>query len=208
VLSAAILGNAHAPRRGRLPHERGMTLIELVIGLVLVGIVLAIGLPDLSLWLANSRIRTAAESIQDGLRFARGEALRLNTPVRFQITAATSDWTVCIPVTPASTDCVGAQVLQQHSGQDAVNGIAVGGWTAVQANYAASTTSGTPNGVTFGVLGAAGAAGDLVRIDVTNPAIAANAGMRWLVVNVSAGGQVLMCDPSPSLPATSPMHCL
>ena len=185
---------------------RGVTLLETLFCLALVAILMFYAIPDFSAWIANSRLRTAAESIQDGLRFARGEAVRQNTPVRFQLTSATSDWVVCVPATPLATDCNGGTVLESHSGIEGVAGIAVGGWTTNGNPYGAPSVTGTPNGVTFNTLGGAGAAGDLTRVDVTNPNMVA-ANMRWMAVNITPSGQVAMCDPSPLLAATNPIHC-
>jgi type IV fimbrial biogenesis protein FimT len=186
---------------------RGVSLIEMMIGIAIMVLLLFIAMPNFSIWMANARIRTGAESIQDGLRYARAEAVRQNTQVRFQLTAATTDWTVCVPVTPASVDCNGAAALQTHSGIEAVASIAVGGWTTQGNGYGAPSTAGTPNGVTFNTLGGSSNAGDLTRIDVTNPSITPAASMRWLAVNISPSGQVAMCDPSALLAATNPFHC-
>ncbi len=114
---------------------------------------------------------------------------------------------MCVPVNPAAVDCGGATVLQQHSGADSVSGIVVGGWTITGYTYANPSTTGTPNGVTFSTLGGAGGAGDLTRIDVTNPNIPNAADMRWMAVTISASGQVAMCDPSPLLATDNPLHC-
>jgi len=195
------------PGVGARACSRGMSLIEMLIGMGIMVLLLFIAVPDFSMWMANSRIRTAAESIQDGLRFARAEAVRQNTPVRFQLTAASSDWTVCVPVQTGSVDCNGGTVLQTHSGIEAVGPITVGGWTTQGNGYGAPSTAGTPNGVTFNTLGGSSNAGDLTRIDVVNPTIVNAANMRWLAVNISPSGQIAMCDPSPSLAANNPFHC-
>lgn len=63
----------------------GFSLIELVVALAIMGILLSLALPATSLWLANSRLRNQSESILSGLRLARGEALKRNSVVRFQL---------------------------------------------------------------------------------------------------------------------------
>jgi type IV fimbrial biogenesis protein FimT len=45
------------------------------------GILLALAMPGFSNWLRNARVRTTAESVQNGLQLARAEAVRRNTPV-------------------------------------------------------------------------------------------------------------------------------
>jgi type IV fimbrial biogenesis protein FimT len=193
----------HGPRAA-LRRARGVTLIETLIALGLTAIVMMIAVPDFSQWMANSRIRGAAESIQDGLRFARAEAVRLNTPVRFQITSTASDWTVCLPAAAGETDCNGGTVLGSHSANEGAIGITTGGYTGGGNPYATPAAAGTPNGTTFTSLGWAGAAGDLARVDITNGALAAP---RWMVVNISASGQISMCDPSPLVATSNPLHC-
>jgi type IV fimbrial biogenesis protein FimT len=183
-----------------------VTLIEAMVCLTIIGLVLFIAIPDFSNWLANQRIRTAAESIQDGMRFARSEAIRRNTEVRFQLTDTSTNWMVCLPASPTVQNCTGGTVLQSHSGIEAVAGIVVGGWTTTGNPYSSPAKGGTPNGTTFNSLGWTPLAGDLMRVDVTNPAVVASS-MRWMVVNVTASGSVAMCDPSPLLATTNPMHC-
>ena len=60
--------------------------MELLIGIAIIGILLALAAPNFAVWIQNSKIRTAAESIQNGLQLARAEAVRRNAQVRFQLT--------------------------------------------------------------------------------------------------------------------------
>ena len=62
---------------------RGFTLIEVMIALVVVGILSFIGLPEFTLMMANTQVRTAAEAITNGVQTARNEAVQRNGPVRF-----------------------------------------------------------------------------------------------------------------------------
>ncbi len=61
----------------------GFTLIELMIGLAIVALLLLLGLPSFSTFLRNAEIRSTAESIANGLRAARTEAVRENAQVAF-----------------------------------------------------------------------------------------------------------------------------
>ncbi|MBK7423660.1 MAG: GspH/FimT family pseudopilin [Propionivibrio sp.] len=60
-------------------------MIELLIGVAVLGILLALGASSFRVWIGNMRIRTTAEAIQNGLQLARGEAVRRNALVRFQL---------------------------------------------------------------------------------------------------------------------------
>ena len=62
-----------------------MTLIELMVGVTLVAIVLMLGMPAMALWMKNSRIRSAAETLQNSFQSARAEAVRRNQVVRIQL---------------------------------------------------------------------------------------------------------------------------
>lgn len=72
-----------APRR-----LRGVTLIELMIGLAVLALMLMSGAPAFSDWIRNTQIRTASEAILNGVQYARTEAVRRNTTTRFQLTSS------------------------------------------------------------------------------------------------------------------------
>ena len=57
-------------------QQSGVTLIELVVGLAVFAILLGIAIPNFSTFIQNSKIRTSAEAIQNGLSLARVEAVR------------------------------------------------------------------------------------------------------------------------------------
>jgi len=61
-----------------------VTLIELMVGLAILALVLFVAVPSFGIFLQNSQIRNAAGSVLNGLELARNEAIRRNTPVRFQ----------------------------------------------------------------------------------------------------------------------------
>ena len=67
------------------PPQRGFTLVELMIGIALLAIILAIGGPSFATWLQNTQIRNMSEAVKDGLQLARAEAVRRNARVRFQL---------------------------------------------------------------------------------------------------------------------------
>lgn len=185
--------------------QTGVSLIELMIAIVIVSLLMAMGAPAFNLWIQNTQVRTAAESIQNGLQIARTEAVRRNTNVRFSLTDAGGivSWSVdCVTVT---ADCPAG--IQTHSGGEgganARAGIAVATGTLATPIVAGA---GLPAGVTFDGLGrvpTANVGADIARIDVTNT-IRADA--RRMVILVSPGGQTRMCDPALTL-ATNPQGC-
>ncbi len=69
-------------------RENGFSLIELVIVIAVGGILMAMGLPAFKTVLDSTKSKAAAESILSGLRFARGEAIKRNVPMRFQLVSS------------------------------------------------------------------------------------------------------------------------
>lgn len=190
----------------------GFSLVELMIGITIVAILMLFGAPSFSLWVQNTQVRTAAESIQNGLQIARTEAVRRNTNVRFNLTNAggTVAWSVdCVNVT---TECP-AGIQSRSGGEGGANarvGISVAALPSpIPANHfntAIAAGTGLPAGVTFDGIGRVPSANigtDITRIDITN---AARADARRMVVVIGTGGQTRMCDPAIAL-ATNPQGC-
>jgi type IV fimbrial biogenesis protein FimT len=64
---------------------RGFTLIEMVVVVAILGILVGLGASNYGVWITNSRIRTAAETLASGLNTARNEAIKRNRLVRFHL---------------------------------------------------------------------------------------------------------------------------
>lgn len=164
----------------RVRGHAGFTLVELMIGIAIVAVLMVMGLPSFTAWLQKGQIRTAAETIQAGLNFARSEAVRRNTKVSFTMAGPDSTWSVAI-VSPAQT-------LQSRSGSEGT-GNAVVGVTAPGA---------LPVAIEFDGLGRSNLATNMT-IEVTNPTGGACGtgltDMRCLSVQVTPGGTIRMCDP-------------
>ncbi|MBY0579652.1 MAG: GspH/FimT family pseudopilin [Burkholderiales bacterium] len=192
--------------------QTGVSLIELMIGLAVLGIVLAIAVPNLTAWMQNAQVRTAAESILSGIRVAREEAVRRNYQATFYLLSSSGigDW--CVDTTDvvnaANVDCHGnaataIKTVQSWKGAQTKNA-RVGASTAATQNYATALAAGAglPAQVTFNSLGRVVGAG-ITRIDVTS---AAGSGARTLVIVISPYGLARLCDPSLSL-AANPQGC-
>mgnify|MGYP000645620457 CR=1 FL=1 len=183
-------------------RQFGVSLIELMIGLAILGFLLALGMPAFNLWIQNTQNRTAAESISNGLQLARAEAVRRNALVRFDLTDATGlvAWNVgCVSIT---ADCPAA-IQSRPAAEGGVNaraGISTGAipspTPAGHFGTAIEAGTGLTAGVSFNGLGrvpSANIGADITRIDITN---AATADARRFVVTIGPGGQIRMCDPA------------
>jgi type IV fimbrial biogenesis protein FimT len=187
-------------------RARGFTLVELLVTITVLGLVLMLGLPNMSAWLQNTQIRNSAEAMVSGLQLARAEALRRNRSVRFNLVNAMDascslaaggpNWVVSM-ADPSSkcnvdpSDAVDPFIVQKRSSQEGSQNAAIN----------ASASSMTFNGL--------GSASGALQIGVSNPSGGAcqTAGpMRCLQVNVSSSGSVRMCDPAVT-DAADPRKC-
>jgi type IV fimbrial biogenesis protein FimT len=190
----------------------GFSLVELMIAIAVFSILIMLGAPSFTSWMQSSQIRTAAESIVDGMQLARAEAVRLNTTVRFSLTSSAGlvDWEVC---SAAATPCptgTGNLIQQRFNTEGSVNA-RVGVYEENDGNNASSYSTVVaagnelPTHVAFNGMGRTVTDGsdDTVRIDVTN---AKDPNARRLIILVNyPGGQIRMCDPA--LPSSDPKGC-
>ncbi len=190
--------------------QRGYSLIEFAIGLVIFSLMVTMGVPSFSNWIQNSHIRTASEDIQNGLQLARAEAVRRNQPVNFQtmttaddacaLSAASSNWVISLDdptgacATPPS-DAVAPRIIQMRAAAEgSINAVVAAGQSSITFNGLGRLTP-VPAGN--------------IDIDISNPSggtcIAAGGNMRCLRIVVSTFGQVRMCDPTQA--STTPQGC-
>lgn len=172
----------------------GFSLIELMIAIVIMGILLTMGVPSFSTYMANTKLRSVAESIQTGLQRARGEAVAQNANIEFLLT---------------NTDALAANVA-------AATAIATGrNWmvrTADLATFIEGKQGAEGAGATMNVQVNGGATASVIftglgtttlaaaaTIQVTNPAggsCAPSGPMRCLNIVISPGGKLRLCDPA------------
>lgn len=62
-------------------HQNGFTLYELLVTLLIVGVVLTLGVPNLSEFTANSRLSGTANDLHASFQLARSEAARSKTNI-------------------------------------------------------------------------------------------------------------------------------
>jgi type IV fimbrial biogenesis protein FimT len=200
--------------------QRGLNLIEVMISLVVLSVLIGLGAPGFVEWLQNQQIRAAAEATLNGLQVARGEAVRRNTPVRFQLvsdltsscvlssdamdTPVSVSWVVSLadptgkcdtkadPADPANPQIVQSRTSAEGSPNALATSVFVPSPPAGPAPQAAST-------VTFAALGNVVANADgsksINKIDMTNINFSPGA-TRPLRILISSGGSVRMCDPA------------
>lgn len=193
--------------------QRGVTLIELMVAVVILSILFALAVPSYRGWIQNQQIRTAAESILNGIQLARSESVKNNSQARFVLCGLpASSWEILAVSAPAAapvaslacalSNAVAGEVrVQERSGQEGSR-LAQVVVTSVAPQPIVSPIAGDgTTTITFNSFGRV-VGGLSTTIEVTTPT-----GDRPLWVTIRAGGNTRMCDPSPLLPATDPRHC-
>lgn len=183
---------------------QGVTLIELVVGLAILAILVTRALPSFSTWLQNLQIRNTAESILNGLQLAKVQAVKTNVAVEFVLTAA--EPTKSNVGASASTGGPNWIVRSYKSdGEFDASADFVQGRSTAESSKNAKVSADQASFV-FTPLGRLvnPPAGTEAKIDVTSSL--SYEGRRPMRVIVSAGGQVLMCDPN-MVDASNPQFC-
>ena len=157
--------------------SRGVTLIELVIGLLIVSLVMGFGVPSFSNWIQNAKIRTATEAAQNGLQLARAEAVKRNAKACIVLNADTS-WVV--------TDC-GSDQIQARSAVEGSSSVAMTSDASFIFNSVGRLSSPITSSTTV--------------LDFTSTAngascVTAGGDVRCMRIVVSMDGQIFMCDPA------------
>ena len=181
-------------------QQHGVSLIELVIGLAIIGVMLVVGIPEMSSFMANTRVNTAANAFLAGIQQARAEAVKLNANVSFlqlDVDASASNSQVTSGSTTGQNWMIRVQnpvnqLFTMIDGRNATDGslqqVTVTGSTALVVFTPVSMLSTTfnPAAVTFAF---------------ANPnagACAPTGKIRCLNVVVSRGGLAKLCDPAVS----------
>ncbi len=165
----------------------GFSLVELMVVIAIFAITMTFGVSSYRVWIQNTQIRNAAESIQNGLQRARGESVKRNGNVAFTL-GANSSWTI--------TNVADGTVIESRSGNEGSKNVTrsvlpVGATTITYTNLGIMTTN-------------ADASLSLSQIDL-NSLVLAQSSTRNLRLVIGVMGNVKMCDPL--LPAGSAGGC-
>ena len=76
-------------------REGGFSLVELMIGLVIIAILTAVAVPTVVHWLPGYRLKSAARDLFSNMQLARLTAVRRNAPCAVVFNAGTNTYFVC-----------------------------------------------------------------------------------------------------------------
>jgi len=191
--------------------QRGVTLIELMIGLVIFGLLLGLAMPSFTAWIQNTRIRTTAESIINGMQLARAEAVRRNANVRFQMMSSLTsacafsdsgtNWVVARDdasgkCNVAASNTVAPRTIQSGAGA---------GSSSTTSVAAADAAGNAAHMIVFNGMGQVvvndDGSGSLATVNVDS-SVLVWPDVRPLRIVIGTGGSLKMCDPNVSSPDT------
>jgi type IV fimbrial biogenesis protein FimT len=176
----------------------GFTLIELMIVVAIVGIAAAFAMPAFQTWVADTKTRTIAEALQNGLRLAQAEAVRRGVQVQFILTNAAP---TAMGVTASATGK--NWVIQSMTRANAATAEFFIQGAPLGAVSSTSLVTSSPGTVTFNSLGRLVSPTSAATFNLFN----SNGGARKLNVMVSLAGKIRMCDPDKNL-TNSPDGCV
>ena len=197
-------------------RRRGFTLIELLVTISVFAFLMLLAAPSFTSWIQDAQVRTAAESLANGLRVAQAEAARRHRQVALVLTngvpnpgvtaqANGKNWFVtAIPNTAANESYPNPPApspLMVQSG--ALGAVAPNAQLTGQAAVCFSSL-GRLTTLNDGTYNCTIPASGTVTYNVTNSRYAA---ARALNVTVGLGGSIRVCDPSKSLSQNNPDAC-
>ncbi|RTL32201.1 MAG: prepilin-type N-terminal cleavage/methylation domain-containing protein [Rhodocyclaceae bacterium] len=179
--------------------QRGVTLLELMVTVVIVAILLAVAMPYFGGLIARGAVASGAQLIQNALRQAEAEAIRRNSDVEFLLTddvpsvssvaslvakANGKNWTIRVVDAAASNRYVNGYTTKDISG-----GIAYQGPASIRFSGAGRVLDST---------GVAVSGKQIFRVSQTGVNVA-------YCVFVTPGGGVKTCNPA--LASGNPQAC-
>jgi len=191
--------------------QRGVSLIELLVGIAILALLMAFGVPQYATFLSNARIKASTDTLVSGLSMARAEAVKRNARVEMLLTneepiagivndagLATpngANWIVRQWVASAGAfEFIEGKFGAEGGGQASTSTVAItsassGGGYDGTVGFTGFGSLNTGNTITFNITNPSGGACD-------NPPPGARNPMRCLRVVVSPGGQIRTCDPA------------
>lgn len=192
-------------------RARGFSLIELMVTLGVAALVLLAAVPAMQSWVADARVRTAAEAFQNAARLAQGEAMRRSRTAMLMLT----DGTPTLAATPAAggqrwivrliersiDDGVEDSLFVRGGAEAAAGDVTVQGDALTCFNaFGQLTTLGSAS---TGVDAACNAPTD----STANEFVFSRDGGRSLKVLIGRGGQVRLCDAQKTFSDEHPDGC-
>jgi type IV fimbrial biogenesis protein FimT len=163
--------------------QRGMSMIEILITITVLAIMMAAAVPAYTAWVQNTQIRTAAESIKNGLQLARIEAIQTNRLVRFAMTTG-SGWKVNPADDPDKDPPIAERIHEEGTPNVTIVTQPPLAIEVVFDSFGKVVTPPIP----------------LTQVDISNPVIVNDDDRRPLRIVITSSGSARMCDPKVTNP--------
>ena len=174
-----------------------------MIAIVILCILLVLCARSYGVWIANSRIRTAAETLAAGLSAARNEAIKRNRSVGFHlvtdlssacgVSGSGTSWVASIDDPARKCDVAVAAAVEpfivaKKSAAEGTDKVTI---SALDANGSAA------NSIVFNGVGRVLLTGQspIAQIDIASSVLASDQAREMRIV-LTTGGMIRMCDPS------------
>ena len=194
----------------------GFSLIELIIVVAILVILAAAAVPYFGTWVQDTKTRTVAEALQNGVRLAQAEAIRRSRQVSFVLTNNTpsnlnlnptplstgTNWSVQTIVLTAGDTNDGVAFIQGAALGNASTNVVVNGRTLASSTSTFSANDAANASITFNSIGRVVSPALPPYFAVTNAS-----GKRRLNIMVSTAGRIRMCDPDIIFSTTQPQGC-
>jgi len=201
--------------------QRGFSLIELMVVVVLVGVLIALGVPGIANWAGDARLRSVAESFTNGLRLAQATAVARSHVTAFSITNAEpaynaapasggTNWMVLLDPLSSSETMDSSYLIQSSTEARRQNVTVSSNDTLVCFNslgqQTVNLTTTQPSSLPANTCATPGGSTGVDTAPTTFTLSRANSSRRYKVL-VYPGGRVRMCDAAKTLSTSSPDGC-
>jgi type IV fimbrial biogenesis protein FimT len=176
--------------------RRGFSLIELMVVVAILGITAALVAPSFAEWIADTKTRSVAESIQNGLRLAQGEAVKRSVRVQFVLTDSSP---IAKGVAASATGKNWVVQTMERASPTVIDSFLQG--ASLESVSNTSLVSASAATVTFNSFGRVQNPAQDVTFTLTNPK-----GSRELRVVLRRSGSIRLCDPA-FVRAVNPLGC-
>jgi type IV fimbrial biogenesis protein FimT len=179
--------------------EGGFSMIEVMIVVLVASILIMAAIPSFTVWIQNTQIRTASDSLLNALQTARNEAIRRNACVQVEMKdQPKTSWEVQRCDFTAGDPVIASRPHQEGTENVTIATVASDTTVAKITSFNALGRVVTPN--------PSNGSTAMAQIDIRNTTLQVG-DERRLRIEIPVGGAIKLCDPKNTVAATDPRRC-